>query len=84
MSVEQMDLQQIVEEFGTVEHKVEFTKVELTQNGSQWECRATYVGNIEEYNGSVTSAYDYTKLAAARAALVKARANKPELWADLQ
>ncbi len=85
MDVEQMALQQIMEEFGAVEHKVEFTKkVWFTVKGSLWECCATYVGNIEEYKGSVTSGYGDTELAAARAALDKAQANKPELFADRQ
>ncbi len=77
MTVKQIALQQIVKEFEGADHKVEFTK-----KGSTWDCCATYVGNIEEYKGSVTSGYGGTELAAARAALVKARANKPELFAD--
>ena len=85
MTVKQIALQQIVKEFEGADHKVEFTKkVRFTGKGSLWECCATYVGNIEEYKGSVTSGYGDTELAAARAALDKARANKPELWADRQ
>ncbi len=79
MTVNQIDLQQILHEFEGADHKVEFTK-----KGSTWDCCATYVGNIDEYKGSVTSGYGGTELAASRAALVKARANKPELWADRQ
>ncbi len=44
MTVGQIDLQQIEQEFEAVDHKVKFH-----QNGSQWECRAKYVGHIEEY-----------------------------------
>ena len=85
MSVEQMDLQQIVEEFGAVEHKVEFTKkVLFPVKGSQWKCLAMYIGDIEEYKGSVTSGYGDTELAAAQDARDKVRLNKPELFADRQ
>ena len=85
MDVEQMALQQIMEEFGAVEHKVEFTKkVRFTGKGSLWECCATYVGNIEEYKGSVTKGYGATEEAAGQQALDKAKINKPGLFADRQ
>ena len=76
MTVEQIDLQQIVQEFKAVDHKVKFTK-----NGSQWECYATYVGNIEEYKGSVTKGYGATEEAAANTAKNMIRRNKPQLFA---
>ena len=74
MTVGEIDLQQIEQEFETVDHKVKYQ-----QNGSQWECRAKYVGNMEEYKGTVTNGDGETKLAAARDALDKVRRNEPEL-----
>ncbi len=78
MNVEQMDLQQIVEQFEAVDHTVEFT-----HNGSQWVCHATYVGEMP-FEDPVTTKHGATKMAAARVAMDKVRANKPELWADRQ
>ncbi len=74
MTVEQIDLQQFGQEFEAVDHEVKYQ-----QNGSQWECRARYVGNIEEYKGTVTNGDGETKEAAARDALDKIRLNKPEI-----
>ena len=74
MTVKQIDLAQIEQEFKAKDHEVKYQ-----QNGSQWECRATYVGNIKEYKDSVTRGYGDTELAAARDALDKVRRNKPEI-----
>ncbi len=79
MTVKQIALQQIVKEFEGADHKVEFTK-----KGSTWECCTTYVGNIEEYKGSVTKGYGATEEAAGQQALDKAKIDKPELFADRQ
>ena len=79
MTVKQMDLQQMEQELEAVDHKVKYQ-----HNGSQWECVATYFGNIDEYRDKVTSGIGATKEAAAKAALDKVRLNKPELFACRQ
>ena len=75
MTVKQIDQAQIEQEFEAVDYKVEFTP-----KGSQWECRATYVGSIKEYKLTVTTKQGDTKLEAAQAVLDKLRANEPDLW----
>ena len=77
MTVKQIDLAQIEQELKAVDHEVKFT-----QKGSEWQCRATYVGNIKEYKDTVTTIYRDTKLEAAQAAMDHIRLNKPELFAD--
>ena len=69
-----MDFQQIVEQFGAVDHTVFFRRID-----SQWECRATYVGKAS-YSDVPTNGRGDSPLAAAWNALNTARLNKPELW----
>ena len=74
MTVKQIDLAQIEQELKARDHEVKFT-----QKGSQWECHATYVGNMKQYKDTVTIKQRDTKLEAAQAALDHIRLNKPEL-----
>ena len=74
MTVQQIDLAQIEQELKDKGHKVKYQQI-----GSQWECRATYVGNIKQYKDAVTTKQGDTKLEAAQAALNHIRLNKPEL-----